>query len=190
MEYLDICDENGIPTGKTVSREQAHREGILHRTAHVWIARKTPGGHEVLLQKRSLDKESYPGLWDTSSAGHIPAGEEPLPSALREMKEELGLSGSDVEDLTLRYITVRMVGGEIRQNYYFFGRLTEDRPLKSTEGSLRWVPLAEIPALEMPLSAKHMILHYLEEGRFTDQLYCGVTERGGTKFIPMKDFPG
>ena len=127
-----------------------------------------------------------------SAGGHFEKDElnDPKACVLREMKEELGLSESDVEGLTLRYITHRLAGGEIRQNYYFFGRLTEDRPLKSTEGSLRWVPLAEIPALEMPLSAKHMILHYLEEGRFTDQLYCGVTERGGTKFIPMKDFPG
>ena len=37
MEILDICDELGNPTGKTVEREIAHQQGILHRTAHVWI---------------------------------------------------------------------------------------------------------------------------------------------------------
>ena len=92
MEYLDVCAEDGRPTGKTVSRDDAHRDGILHRTAHVWIAREKTGGFEVLLQKRSMEKESFPGMYDTSSAGHIPAGEEPLPSALRELKEELGIS--------------------------------------------------------------------------------------------------
>ena len=35
MEILDICDELGNPTGKTVEREIAHQQGILHRTAHV-----------------------------------------------------------------------------------------------------------------------------------------------------------
>ena len=35
MELFDICDENGIPTGKTVERSRAHREGIRHRTAHI-----------------------------------------------------------------------------------------------------------------------------------------------------------
>lgn len=94
MEYLDICDENGQPTGQCVSRSEAHRQGILHRTAHVWIVRKENGQTEVLLQKRSMQKESFPGLYDTSSAGHIPAGEEPLPSALRELEEELGLSAA------------------------------------------------------------------------------------------------
>ena len=91
MEYLDIVDEIGQPTGETVPRDSAHRDGIRHRTAHVWVVRKTDDGYEILLQKRSMEKESFPGLYDTSSAGHIPAGEEPLSSALRELSEELGI---------------------------------------------------------------------------------------------------
>lgn len=94
MEYFDIVDEYGVPTGETVSRETAHREGIRHRTAHVWIVRKTNSGYFVLLQKRSLQKDSFPGMYDTSSAGHIPAGEETLHSALRELKEELGIEAT------------------------------------------------------------------------------------------------
>lgn len=127
-----------------------------------------------------------------AAGGHFEPEElnHPRKCVLREMWEELGLSEFDVEGLTLRYITHRLVGDEIRQNYYFFGRLKEDRPLASTEGQLRWIPIDEIPALTMPVSAKHMILHYLEEGRFTEHLYCGITELDGTKFIPMKDFPG
>lgn len=97
MEYLDICDENGMPTGKIIERSTAHREGILHRTAHVWIVRKDRNGMQVLLQKRSRNKESFPGMYDTSSAGHIPAGDEPVSSALRELKEELGISASENE---------------------------------------------------------------------------------------------
>jgi len=91
MEYLDIVDAYGHPTGETVSREEAHNAGILHRTAHVWIIREADGCTEVLLQKRSDEKDSFPGMYDTSSAGHIPAGEEPLSSALRELSEELGI---------------------------------------------------------------------------------------------------
>ena len=91
MELLDICDEQGLPTGETVDRDIAHRDGILHRTAHVWVVRKRDKGYDILLQKRSMEKESFPGLYDTSSAGHIPAGAEPLQSALRELKEELGI---------------------------------------------------------------------------------------------------
>lgn len=94
MEYLDIVDESGLPTGETIERSVAHRDGILHRTAHVWVVRENEGRTEVLLQKRSEEKESFPGMFDTSSAGHIPAGEEPAPSALRELEEELGISAA------------------------------------------------------------------------------------------------
>ena len=92
MEYFDICDESGSPTGEIIDRETAHRDGILHRTAHVWIVRKKTQGYDILLQKRSMEKDSFPGLYDTSSAGHIPTGSEPLPSAIRELQEELGIA--------------------------------------------------------------------------------------------------
>ena len=91
MEWLDVVDENGVPTGETVERSRAHAEGIRHRTAHVWVIREKEEGYDILLQKRAMEKESFPGMYDTSSAGHIPAGEEPLGSALRELQEELGI---------------------------------------------------------------------------------------------------
>ena len=127
-----------------------------------------------------------------SAGGHFEKDElnDPKACILREMQEELGLTEADVDGLSLRYITHRYTGGEIRQNYYFFGRLKEKKALSSLEGTLRWVSWEEIPSLHMPISAKHMILHYLKEGRFTDGLYCGVTEETGTNFVIMQDFQG
>ena len=100
MELLDIVDEKGNPTGETVPREVAHREGIRHRTAHVWIFRRRGGVVQILLQKRSDNKDSDPGCYDISSAGHIPAGSDYIPSAVRELKEELGIA-AEPEDLRL-----------------------------------------------------------------------------------------
>lgn len=97
-EIFDIVDETGNPTGETVTRAKAHEEGIPHRTAHIWVAREVNGEVEVLLQKRALNKESFPGRYDTSSAGHIQAGDEPLESAIRELSEELGIQ-AEPEDL-------------------------------------------------------------------------------------------
>ena len=119
MEYLDIVDEYGIPTGEVISREIAHREGIRHRTAHVWVVRPSDKGYEILLQKRSMNKDSYPGLYDTSSAGHIPAGDEPLPSALRELEEELGIKAKPEELLHAGSFT-------IQYEKVFHGRLFKD----------------------------------------------------------------
>lgn len=120
MELLDICDIEGIPTGETVEREVAHTEGINHRTAHVWVVRKEQGVWQVLLQKRALNKDSFPGRFDTSSAGHIQAGDEPLESALRELEEELGISAATDE---LEYI------GKFHVEYdkEFNGRMFRDR---------------------------------------------------------------
>ena len=99
MEYLDICNEQGMPTGAVADRDVAHRDGILHRTSHVWVIRELDGEVQVLLQKRSMAKESFPGAYDASSAGHIPAGDEPLVSALRELEEELGIR-AEPDELT------------------------------------------------------------------------------------------
>ena len=97
MEYFDVVDINGLPTGQTVERVKAHAEGIMHRTSHVWLVRKRNGHIEILLQKRCDTKASFPGCYDISSAGHIPAGVDFAPSAVRELKEELGLDVSETE---------------------------------------------------------------------------------------------
>lgn len=125
-----------------------------------------------------------------SAGGHFEEGElnDPRKCVLREMQEELGLTEENITGLTLRYITMRLKNGEIRQNYYFFARLKEERELHSNEGILRWVSWEEVPALEMPGSAKHMICHYLKEGRFTDQLYGGITRAEGTEFVVFEEF--
>ena len=98
MEYLDIVDEQGQPTGKIISRTLAHTKGIRHRTAHIWIVRRKNEHFQVLMQKRAMSKDSFPGKYDTSSAGHIQAGDEPLASGLRELAEELGIHAKP-EDL-------------------------------------------------------------------------------------------
>ena len=97
MELFDIIDENGNPTGKIVERSIAHAEGIPHRTAHIWIIRRRNEKTEILLQKRSRNKDSFPGKFDTSSAGHIQAGDEPMESALRELEEELGIHAESAD---------------------------------------------------------------------------------------------
>lgn len=127
-----------------------------------------------------------------SAGGHFEKEElsDARACVLREMREELGLGEEDVQGLKLRYITYRLKDGEIRQNYYFFASLREDRELQSSEGTLRWVQPEDIEALNMPVSAKHMILHYLHRGRFDETLYAGITRETGTEFVPLEEFEG
>lgn len=95
MELFDVVDEHGTPTGEIIERTEAHEKGIRHRTAHIWVARKLDGKVQLLLQKRSAEKDSFPGRFDTSSAGHIQAGDEPKESAVRELREELGIEAQE-----------------------------------------------------------------------------------------------
>lgn len=125
-----------------------------------------------------------------SAGGHFEKEElnDARACVLRELNEELGITEADVDDLKLRYVTLRLKDGEIRQNYFFFGRLKQVRELQSTEGILHWIPYDGFQNLVMPASAKHMILHYLKTGRFDDNLYGGVTDERGTHFVPLKEF--
>lgn len=91
-EYLDVIDDNGNLTGEIVDRKIAHEKGIRHQSSHIWFVRKKDGEIEILLQKRSADKESFPGCYDISSAGHLSSGEDFETAAVREVKEELGIS--------------------------------------------------------------------------------------------------
>ena len=109
MEMLDVVNEQGEPTGEQVERTVAHSQGILHRTAHVWIARMCDGRPQILLQKRSMNKDSHPGCYDISSAGHIPAGVDYIPSAIRELEEELGLivAPEELVDCGIKRLTIK-----------------------------------------------------------------------------------
>ncbi len=88
-ELLDILNSNGQKTGKTALKSTAHKEGLYHATVHVWVY---TSDRKVLLQQRGFNKETYPGYWDVSVAGHIHAGESIEKAAIREVKEEIGLN--------------------------------------------------------------------------------------------------
>jgi len=117
-------------------------------------------------------------VWIGSAGGHMEPGEISAPKAcaLREMQEELGLSADDITPPELRYITMRMTNGEIRENHYYFASLLTDRELISNEGELRWFPLNELGGLPMAYTARYMIDHWLETGRHTDLLYAGTAD--------------
>ena len=100
-EFLDVLDEQGNKTGKTKARLEVHRDGDWHKSVHIWIVNDKD---EILLQKRSLNKDSYPNMWDISSAGHLTAGDDSLSGAVREIKEELGV---DIQYSQLKLIGIR-----------------------------------------------------------------------------------
>ncbi len=124
--------------------------------------------------------------------GHFEEGElnDPKACVLRELYEETGLTEKDLGEITLKYITLRYVNGEIRQNYYFFAALkVKEIDLKHCdEGILEWVGMDRALEREMPFTAKGVLEHYLSKGRYDSKLYAGTTVKEGVLFHELQEF--
>jgi 16S rRNA (adenine1518-N6/adenine1519-N6)-dimethyltransferase len=94
-EILDLVNDNDEVTGQS-TRAEIHAQNLLHRAVHIFVFNKR---REVLLQLRSRFKDKHPGVWDSSSAGHIDAGESYATSAARELEEELGITEASLVEI-------------------------------------------------------------------------------------------
>lgn len=88
QEIFDVVDENDRVIDQR-PRSEVHRLNLLHRATHVLVF---DDAGKLFLQKRSMTKDSSPGLWDSSAAGHLDQGESYDDCARREFTEELGVS--------------------------------------------------------------------------------------------------
>ncbi len=129
-EIIEEWDwSNARPTGRQVSRKEAHMRGIPHEGVHLWIItteRKIP---EILFQHRAPHKEQYPNCLDITVGGHVPFGLA-TGKIQKESQEEIGISPHDSElvDLGLfRYeeISSNLFHREFQQVYLLFN----NRPL-------------------------------------------------------------
>ena len=87
-ELLEVFDAKGRPTGRAELRRVIHERGLWHLAFFCWIV---TGAGSVVLQRRASWKDTWPGCFDASAAGHVRFGEN-LAQAARELDEELGLS--------------------------------------------------------------------------------------------------
>lgn len=95
-ELLEVVNEHG-DTIKTLPRSVIHGDpSLMHRVVHVLVFNERG---ELLLQKRSMNKDVAPGKWDTSVGGHVNAGETVNYALDREMEEELGITACNPEFL-------------------------------------------------------------------------------------------
>ncbi|MDB6067396.1 MAG: Nudix hydrolase [Pedosphaera sp.] len=86
-EVFDIVNERDEVVGQE-KRRTVHRLGLKHRAVHVLVFNRRG---ELFLQKRSMTKDTYPGVWDSSTSGHVDTGESYDACAVRELWEEIGL---------------------------------------------------------------------------------------------------
>ena len=130
-------------------------------------------------------------VWTGSAGGHFESFElnDAKACVLRELNEGLGLQAEDIDGLSLRYITLRRVNGEIRQNYYFFAELKDsvNENLSSDEGECKWFSIDEIGSLDMPFTAKYVMEHFCQDGYLTNALYVGVARTDKVEFCELQE---
>ncbi|MFH1161759.1 MAG: NUDIX domain-containing protein [Candidatus Jorgensenbacteria bacterium] len=151
MEHIDVLDECGAPTGATKLRDEVHRDGDWHRAVHVWVVNSRG---EVLLQKRSATIDLFRNLWDISLVGHMRSGEKSADAALRELKEELGITVEEHELQFVAAIPSQLKDGMLRDNQfsdiYLLRRDVDIEKLekqKEEVAEITFMPLQELQTL-------------------------------------------
>lgn len=89
-ELFDLYAEDGTPLGRSKPRALVHRDGDWHKSVHIWVAIPAGDGYDLLFQRRSRAKDTWPGALDVAVTGHLRAGEAVV-DALREAREEIGI---------------------------------------------------------------------------------------------------
>jgi len=88
-ELFVVVDKNDKVVGYRTRKECHQNKTLIHRSVGMVISNAKG---EILLQKRSLTKDLYPGFYSSSCSGHLKKGEDYQKAAEREIKEELGVA--------------------------------------------------------------------------------------------------
>jgi isopentenyl-diphosphate delta-isomerase type 1 len=170
-EVFDVVDERDVVIGRAFRRE-IHRQGLLHRAIHIFWLRDDG---MLCLQRRSYAKDNCPGLLSSSCAGHVDSGEDYLAAAVRELREELGISVAPSALSEVDYAPSHPdLGNEFVRSYLLRG----DRPVLLAEfevDSVLWRTPAEAEAWAKaePSSFSSPLAHLF--GRPKVRLALGLT---------------
>lgn len=145
MELFETFDRAGASLG-LVARDEVHRRGLWHKSTHVFVF--DPDGR-MLVQRRAVDKDLYPALWDYSVGEHLLPGETFLAGAHRGLREELSIEVAALAAIGVRRWTELVGDGaidrEIQQAYRaVYSGPVEIDPVEVAE--YRWASVDELRA--------------------------------------------
>ena len=183
MELFDIVDDSDRVIGTAPRRECHGNPALVHRAAHVLVFNRA--GH-LLLQKRSPFKDIQPGKWDTSVGGHLDPGENYLEAAVREMYEELGLSG-----LPLTFLYHSKIRNEIESENIATYLTCFDGPFTHSQREIDEIRFWTPGTIDQSLGSGIFTPNFEEEWRLFNEFGRRyVTERqGGLKLCAGDSFP-
>ena len=160
------------PKGFNKARKKVHADGDWHRAVHIWLYNSRG---ELILQKRSDGKDTFPGRWDVSVGGHITSGDDVMHTAHKEVEEELGIKidVSQLEKLATLATTARgssPVGGDFICNEY------KDLFLLKYEGSVSDLKFSpdEVAAVDSKhwTQVKEDLLAQVNDHQYSTLVWC------------------
>ena len=154
-EWFELVDVTGRIIGKAKRSECHGNPSLMHQSIHVLIFDRQG---RLLLQKRSQQKDTNPGKWDTSVGGHVAPGEQPDVAARRETNEELGIDPGKLE-LAYQYIWKSDYESELVRTYATLheGPFTYDT--KEVETGEFWT----LEKIENELTSGHFTPQFCDE---------------------------
>jgi isopentenyldiphosphate isomerase len=140
-ELVDIVDEADRVVA-TATRREMRADRLRHRCVAIVV--RHPDGR-VLVHRRSDDKDVWPGRWDLAVGGVVAQGETYDEAAVRELAEEVGITGVEPRFVRHRIYT----DADVREQARLY-EVTWDGPLHFVDGEVveaRWVTRDELAAL-------------------------------------------
>lgn len=94
-ELVAILDDHNQVTG-SAPRSVMRRDNLRHSATGVVV--RNPAG-DIYVHRRTPTKDVYPGRYDFAAGGVVAAGEDPFDAVVRELEEELGITGVELTRL-------------------------------------------------------------------------------------------
>lgn len=145
-EDVDVLDENGNLTGKTMTLTGTNLAGEWHAGVHIALYTRD---RRVLLQQRSKTIMFYPGQWELGVGGVVAAGERIADSALREVREEVGVTPRNLQPVTRWKYNHHVPSYGMHVKVFLYAYIAEIDPAElhlqqSEVQDVRLLPLSEV----------------------------------------------
>lgn len=156
MEYWDVLDENGNPTGEIMKKydEKVFERGLYHLGSDLWPINSE---NKILIQKRSSQKRLEPNVW-AMTGGSVIIGENSKQTIIRESKEELDINvnGDDLKLIT------RFKTGNIWIDTYIIKKDYDISEMKFKEDEVSEVKWASFEEIDDLVNKEQFIKHRWE----------------------------
>jgi isopentenyl-diphosphate delta-isomerase len=142
-EQVVLVDAAGRAIGTERKSAVHHGDTPLHLAFSAYLFRPGPGGGDLLVTRRALDKATFPGVWTNSVCGHPGPGERLSEAVRRRARHELGVTVTDLRLVLPRFAYRAEMGGVVEHELcpVYVGVVQGDpSPELSEVEGVEWVP--------------------------------------------------